>query len=82
MTTYVRKKTGEKYKAVIPIGYTNLTITEKTHVYIEKPSVFLQKIGGKGLMLVTLEELNQHFTKLEEQTDDKRRNNTHLHWVN
>lgn len=79
MTTYVHKETGEKYKAVIPIGYTNITITEKTYVYIEKPSAFLQKIGGKGLMLVTLEELNQNFTKIEEQTDDTRRNNTRLH---
>lgn len=66
MTTYVRKKTGDKYKAVIPDGFTSINITKETYVYIEKPSEFLQKIGGKGIMLVTLEELNQNFTKLDE----------------
>ena len=64
--TYVRKQTGEKYKAVIPDGFTSINITKETYVYIEKPSAILYAINGKGLMLVTLEELNQYFTRIEE----------------
>lgn len=43
-----------------------IPINKKTYVYIEKPSLFLQPHGENSLMILTLEELNQNFTKLEE----------------
>ena len=69
MTTYVHKETGKKYKAVRPMDlgiHMGIPINKKTYIYIEKPSLFLQPHGENSLMILTLEELNQNFTKLEE----------------
>lgn len=68
MTIYVHKQTGKKYKAVRPMDLgilTSIPLNKKTYVYIEKPSLFLQPYGENSLIILTLEELNQYFTRLD-----------------